>query len=129
MDKEKELLEQYEVSLYTFEPDQWAGRGFYDAETRTIFLNSSLSPAERHRVLLHELGHLEHIGSIYRHSAMRCENEANRFMIRQLVEEELATCDDPKTFNWTAFASKYNLKTTADEIMIQDEYLKFASGL
>ena len=27
MDKEKELLEQYEVSLYTFEPDQWAGLG------------------------------------------------------------------------------------------------------
>lgn len=128
MDKEKELLEQYQVSLYTFNPDQWAGRGFYDAETRTIFLNSSLSSAERHRVLLHELGHLEHIGSIYRHSAMRCENEANRFMIRQLVEEELARCDDPKTFNWTAFASKYNLNTTADEIMIQDEYLKFASG-
>ena len=80
MDKEKELLEQYEVSLYTFEPDRWAGRGFYDSETRTIFLNSSLSSDERHRVLLHELGHLEHIGSIYRHSAMSCENQANRFM-------------------------------------------------
>ncbi|ORO47542.1 hypothetical protein B7712_04305 [Streptococcus oralis subsp. oralis] len=129
MDKEKELLEQYKVSLYTFEPDQWAGRGFYDAETRTIFLNSSLSPAERHRVLLHELGHLEHIGSIYRHSAMRCENEANRFMIRYLVQEELASYDDPAAFNWSNFAKKYNLKTTADEIMIQDEYLKFASGL
>lgn len=123
MDKEKELLEQYEVSLYTFEPDQWAGRGFYDAETRTIFLNSSLSPEERHRVLLHELGHLEHIGSIYRHSAMRCENEANRFMIRQLVKEELARCDDPKTFNWTSFFSKYNLKTVTDEEMVKEEYL------
>lgn len=123
MDKEKELLEQYEVSLYTFEPDQWFGRGFYDAETRTIFLNSSLSPAERHRVLLHELGHLEHIGSIYRHSAMRCENEANRFMIRHLVKEELARCDDPKTFNWTAFATKYNLKTITDEEMVKEEYL------
>ena len=123
MDKEKELLEQYEVSLYTFEPDQWSGRGFYDAETRTIFLNSSLSPAERHRVLLHELGHLEHIGSIYRHSSIRCENEANRFMNRRLVEEELATCDDPKTFNWTAFATKYNLKTITDEEMVKEEYL------
>lgn len=123
MDKEKELLEQYEVSLYTFEPDQWSGHGFYDAETRTIFLNSSLSPDERHRVLLHELGHLEHIGAIYRHSSIRCENEANRFMIRHLVKEELARCDDPKTFNWTAFATKYNLKTITDEEMVKEEYL------
>ena len=99
MDKEKELLEQYKVSLYTFEPDQWSGRGFYDAETRTIFLNCSLSPDERHRVLLHELGHLEHIGSIYRHSAMRCENEANRHMIHKLLEEELASSDDHQSFH------------------------------
>lgn len=43
MKNEKELLEQYQVSLQTFEPDQWGGRGFYDAETRTIYLNSSLT--------------------------------------------------------------------------------------
>ena len=129
MDKEKELLEQYEVSLYTFEPDQWSGRGFYDAETRTIFLNSSLSLAERHRVLLHELDHLEHIKAIYNYASIRCENEANRFMIRHLLREELAKYDDPAAFNWATFANKYNLKTTTDEIMIQDEYLKFASDL
>ena len=122
MDKEKELLEQYEVSLYTFEPDQWAGRGFYDAETRTIFLNSSLLPAERHRVLLHELGHLEHIGSIYRHSAMRCENEANRHMIHKLLEEELASSDDYKSFNYLHFMQKHKLKTVTDELMVIDEY-------
>ena len=122
MDKEKELLEQYKVSLYTFEPDQWAGRGFYDAETRTIFLNSSLSPEERHRVLLHELGHLEHIGSIYRHSAMRCENEANRHMIHKLLEEELALSDDHQSFNYLHFMQKHELRTVADELMVIDEY-------
>ena len=122
MDKEKELLEQYEVSLYTFNPDQWAGRGFYDAQTRTIFLNSSLSPAERHRVLLHELGHLEHIGSIYRHSAMRCENEANRHMIHKLLEEELASSDDHQSFNFLRFMQKHKLKTVTDEMMVIDEY-------
>ena len=124
MDKETELLEQYEVSLYTFEPDQWAGRGFYDAETRTIFLNSSLSPAERHRVLLHELGHLEHIGSIYRHSAMRCENEANRHMIHKLLEEELALSDDHQSFNFLHFMKKHKLKTVTDELMVIDEYFE-----
>ena len=128
MDKEKELLEQYEVSLYTFEPDQWAGRGFYVADTRTIFLNSSLSAKERSHDLFHELGHLEHIGTVYKYAAVRCENEANRFMIRHLVQEELASYDDPAAFNWSNFAKKYNLKTTTDELMIQDEYLKFAGG-
>lgn len=128
MNKEKELLEQYQVSLQTFEPDQWAGRGFYDAETRTIFLNSSLSAKERYQVLFHELGHLEHIGTVYKYAAVRCENEANRFMIRHLVQEELASYDDPAAFNWSNFAKKYNLKTTTDELMIQDEYLKFAGG-
>lgn len=124
MDKEKELLEQYEVSLYTFEPDQWSGHGFYDAETRTIFLNSSLSPDERHRVLLHELGHLEHIGSIYRHSAMRCENEANRHMIHKLLEEELASSDDHQSFNFLRFMQKHKLKTVTDELMVIDEYFE-----
>lgn len=122
MYKEKELLQQYKVSLYNFEPDQWPGRGFYDAETRTIFLNSSLSPDERHRVLLHELGHLEHIGSIYRHSAMRCENEANRHMIHKLLEEELASSDDHQSFNFLHFMQKHKLKTVTDEMMVIDEY-------
>ena len=27
------------------------------------------------------------------------------------------------------FAKKYNLKTATDEVMIQDEYLKFASDI
>lgn len=126
MDKEKELLEQYKVSLYTFEPDQWSGRGFYDAETRTIFLNSSLSPDERHRVLLHELWPLEHIGSIYRHSAMRCENEANRHMIHKLLEEELASSDDHQSFN-LHFMKKHKLKTVTDEMMIIDEYFELIS--
>lgn len=124
MDKEKELLEQYEVSLYTFEPDQWTGRGFYDAETRTIFLNSSLSPAERHRVLLHELGHLEHIGSIYRHSAVRCENEANRHTIHKLLEEELASSYDHQLFNFLHFMKKHKLKIVTDEMMVIDEYFE-----
>lgn len=129
MKNDKELLEQYQVSLQTFEPDQWGGRGFYDAETRTIYLNGSLSYEEQHQVLLHELGHLEHIGAIYRNAPIRCENEANRFMIRSLVKEELESYDDPTSFNWSNFALKYNLKTTTDEVMIQDEYLKFASDI
>ncbi|WP_032912028.1 ImmA/IrrE family metallo-endopeptidase [Streptococcus sanguinis] len=126
---EKELSRQCHVQLNFFSPDQWDGLGFYDSETQTIYLNSALSSEERHKVLLHELGHLEHIKAVYNYASIRCENEANRFMIRHLVQEELARYDDPAAFNWATFANKYNLRTTADEIMIQDEYLKFASGL
>ena len=50
-------------------------------------------------------------------------------MIRSLVKEELEYYDDPTSFNWSNFALKYNLKTTTDEVMIQDEYLKFASDI
>lgn len=127
MDKEKELLEQYKVSLYTFEPDQWSGHGFYDSDTRTIFLNSSLSSDERHRVLLHELGHLEHIGSIYRHSAMSCENQANRFMIRHLISEEL-TQYEVSEFNWLQFAERHKISTTWGEDMIQEEFYRLTGS-
>lgn len=126
---EKELSSQYQVQLRFFEPDQWGGPGFYDSETRTIYLNSALSLEKRRQVLLHELGHLGHVDSIYNYAAIRCENEANRFMIRHLVREELANYEDPADFNWTDFANKYNLKTTTDELMIQDEYLRYAGSL
>lgn len=126
---EKELSSQYQVQLRFFDPDQWNGMGFYDAETRTVYLNSSLSADKRYQVLLHELGHLNHGRSIYNYASIRCENEANRFMIRNLIQEELSRYDDLADFNWSDFAQKYNLQTTTDELMIQDEYLKFVSEI
>lgn len=124
---EKELSSQYQVQLRFFDPDQWKGLGFYDAETRTIYLNSSLSMEKRNQVLLHEIGHLNHNQVIYNHASIRCENEANRFMIRNLIQEELAEYDDLTDFNWSDFAEKYNLKTITDELMIQDEFYKLAN--
>lgn len=126
---EKELSSQYQITLRFFEPEQWGGPGFYDSRTRTIYLNNALSMEKRHQILLHELGHLEHIEAIYNYAAVRCENEANRFMIHHLVQEELAHYDNPEDFNWSNFAQKYNLKTITDELMIQDEFYKLVGNL
>ena len=70
--------------------------------------------------LQHDRGKLEYIGSIYRHSDMRCENEANRFMIRYLVEEE----HDHHSFNFLHFMQQHKLKTVTDEMMVIDEYFE-----
>lgn len=92
-------------------------------------MNLKLSENTKKRVIYHELGHLDHTTELYQNNHTRCENEANRFMIRNLIQEELAGYDDLSDFNWSDFAKKYNLKTTTDEVMIQDEYLKFVSGI
>ena len=121
MKNDKELLEQYQVSLQTFEPDQWYGRGFYDAETRTIYLNSSLSYKERYQVLLHELGHREHLPCSYQANREKCELQANRNMIHHLLEAELRELDDVSNFNYVRFMETYKLKTIADEAMVKEE--------
>lgn len=74
--------------------------------------------------LQYDRGKLEHNGSIYRHSAMRCENEANRHMIHKLLEEELASSDDHQSFNFLHFMQKHKLKTVTDELMVIDEYFE-----
>ena len=124
MKNDKELLEQYQVSLQTFEPDQWYGRGFYDAETRTIYLNSSLSYKERHQVLLHELGHREHLPCNYQANREKCELQANRNMIHHLLEAELKGLDDVSNFNYVRFMETYKLKTIADEAMVKEEFYR-----
>lgn len=126
---EKELLKKYGVSLCEFSADDWHRKGFYDSLNHVVYINAALSSKERHKVLLHELGHLEHYGELYKNAPVRHENEANRFMIHELVKEELETYEDSQYFNWLSFAQKYGLKTITDELMIQDEFHKLAGGI
>lgn len=124
---EKELSNQYHVQLTFFSPDQWDGLGFYDSETRTIFLNSSLSPDERHIVLLHELGHINHNPAHYKRLLYKYENEADRFMIRHLISEELAQYE-VSDFNWLQFAERHKISTTWGEDMIQEEFYRLTGS-
>lgn len=116
---EKELLEQFDVSLCEFDSSQWPRNGFLDPINRVVYINKDLAPEIRLKVILHELGHLEHNSKDYERLREKYEAHANRDMIRGLLENE--SLDD---FNYVRFMNKYNLTTICDETFVKNEYLK-----
>lgn len=120
---EKELLEQFDVSLCEFDSSQWPRDGFLDPVNRVVYINRDLPTEIRLKVLLHELGHLEHDPANYKRLLYKYENEADRFMIRYLISEELAQYE-VSDFNWLQFAERHKISTTWGEDMIQEEFKK-----
>ena len=116
---EKELLEQFNVSLCEFDSSQWSRDGFLDPVNRVVYINRDLSAERRLKVLLHELGHLEHNPKHYERLREKYEAQANRNMIHELLKNE--NLDD---FNYIHFMEKYNLTTICDETFVTNEYLK-----
>lgn len=116
---EKELLEQFNVSLCEFNSSQWPRNGFIDQINRVVYINKDLDPEIRLKVILHELGHLEQNSKDYERLREKYEAQANRDMIRGLLKNE--SLDD---FNYVRFMKKYNLTTICDETFVKDEYLK-----
>ena len=116
---EKELLEQFNVSLCEFSSNEWPRNGFLDPINRVVYINKDLDPEIRLKVILHEIGHLDHNSKDYERLREKYEAQANRDMIRGLLENE--NLDD---FNYIHFMERYNLKTIANETMVIDEYLK-----
>lgn len=116
---EKELLEQFGVSICEFDSSQWPRDGFLDPVNRVVYINSDLSTESRLKVLLHELGHLEHDPKHYERLREKYEAQADRNMIRGLLKNE--NLDD---FNYLHFMEKYSLTTICDETFVKDEYLK-----
>lgn len=116
---EKELLEQFDVSLCEFDSSQWPRDGFLDPVNRVVYINRDLPTEMRLKVLLHELGHLEHDPKHYERLREKYEVQANRIMIHELLKNE--NLDD---FNYLHFMEKYNLTTICDETFVKDEYLK-----
>jgi len=116
---EKELLEQFNVSLCEFDSSQWSRDGFLDPVNRVVYINRDLPAERRLKVLLHELGHLEHNPKHYERLREKYEAQANRNMIHELIKKE--NLDD---FNYIRFMEKYNLTTICDETFVKDEYLK-----
>lgn len=114
---ESELLEQFNVSICEFSSSQWPRNGFLDPINRVVYINGDLSPDARLKVILHELGHLEHNSKDYERLREKYEAQANRNMIHELMKNE--NLDD---FNYIHFMERYNLKTIADETMVIDEY-------
>lgn len=116
---ESELLEQFNVSICEFSSSEWSRNGFLDQINRVVYINGDLSPDTRLKVILHELGHLEHNSKDYERLREKYEAQANRSMIHELLKNE--SLDD---FNYLHFMEKYNLTTICDETFVKDEYLK-----
>lgn len=120
---EKELLEQFDVSLCEFDSSQWPRDGFLDPVNRVVYINRDLAPEIRLKVILHELGHLEHNSKDYERLREKYEAQANRNMIHELLVDYLKSTDI-YDFNWVRFAAQYDISTTWGEAMIQDEFRK-----
>ena len=116
---EKELLEQFNVSLCEFDSSQWSRDGFLDSVNRVVYINRDLDQDTRLKVILHEIGHLEQNSKDYERLREKFEVQANRIMIHELLKNE--NLDD---FNYIHFMEKYNLTTICDETFVKDEYLK-----
>lgn len=115
----EELVDSHGVTLAYFDNELWQRPGMIIDELKIVFVNKSLSEEAQKRVILHEIAHLDHSTTQYTINPIRCENEANRAMIRALIREEL---DEDHEFNYIRFMDRHNLKTTTDEIMVVDEY-------
>lgn len=116
---ESELLEQFGVSICEFSTNEWSRNGFLDPINRVVYINKDLSTERRLKVILHELGHLEHDPKHYERLREKYEAQANRNMIHELLKNE--NLDD---FNYLHFMEKYNLTTVCDETFVKNEYLK-----
>lgn len=62
---ESELLERFNVSICEFSSLEWPRNGFLDPINRVVYINKDLAPEIRLKVILHELGHLEHNSKDY----------------------------------------------------------------
>ena len=116
---EKELLEQFNISICEFDSSQWSRNGFIDPINRVVYINGDLDQDTRLKVILHELGHLEQNSKDYERMREKFEVQANRSMIHELLKNE--NLDD---FNYLHFMEKYNLTTICDDTFVKDEYLK-----
>lgn len=116
---EKELLEQFGASICEFSSNEWSRNGFLDPINRVVYINGDLDQDTRLKVILHEIGHLEHDSKNYERLREKYEVQANRNMIHELLKNE--NLDD---FNYLRFMEKYNLTTICDETFVKDEYLK-----
>ena len=117
----EELVDSHGVTLAYFDNELWQRPGMILSDMKIIFVNKSLTREAQKRVILHELGHLNHTTAEYTINPIKCENEANRAMIHALLKEELEA-GDASEFNYVHFMERHKLKTTTDEIMVVDEY-------
>lgn len=119
----EEICDKHGVQIAYFDKELWHRHGVYIDEIKIVFVNKALSSDAQKRVVLHELGHLNHSSTEYAINQIKCENEANRSMIHALLEEELKDIEK-EDFNYLSFMERHKLKTTTDELMVIDEFYR-----
>lgn len=119
----EEICDLHGVRIAYFDKELWHRHGIYVDEIKIVFVNKALSSDAQKRVILHELGHLNHTEANYTINPIKCENEANRAMIHELLREELNQIDK-EDFNYLNFMERHKLKTTTDELMVIDEFYR-----
>ena len=119
----EEICDSEGVTLAYFDNELWPRPGMIISDMRIIFVNKSLTREAQKRVILHELGHLDHTESNYTINPIKCENEANRAMIHALLREELERVDKEE-FNYLNFMERHKLKSVTDELMVIDEFYR-----
>lgn len=119
----EEICDLHGVQIAYFDKELWHRHGIYVDEIKIVFVNKGLSSDAQKRVVLHELGHLEHSRGQYAINPIKCENEANRAMIHALLREELDQIDKDD-FNYLKFMERHKLKSVTDELMVIDEFYK-----
>ncbi|HEO1892438.1 TPA: ImmA/IrrE family metallo-endopeptidase [Streptococcus agalactiae] len=120
-----ELLKKYKVSLFLFDGGLWERDGFYFPDLRIIYVNDKLSEIDRDKVILHELGHMinNHNPYDYKRLLLQYENQADKYMIRELLKDYLAN-HDIYSFDWLKFANHYKISTVWGQEMIRKEFNK-----
>ena len=119
----EEICDSEGLTLACVENDLGKRPGKIISDLKIIFINKSLTREAQKRVLLHELGHLNHTEANYIINPIKCENEANRAMIHELLREELDQIDK-EDFNYLNFMERHKLKSVTDELMVIDEFYR-----
>ena len=119
----EEICDLHGVRIAYFDKELWHRHGIYVDEIKIVFVNKALSSDAQKRVILHELGHLNHTEANYTINPIKCENEANRAMISELLREELNQIDK-EDFNYLNFMERHKLKSVTDELMVIDEFYR-----
>ncbi|MFS5674385.1 ImmA/IrrE family metallo-endopeptidase [Streptococcus agalactiae] len=118
----EELCESHGIPIYYFEGNDLDRAGVYNPHFNAIAINSKLEGIQKKKVLYHEFGHKDHTVNFYTVHREKAEAQANRKMIRCLLEEYIPQLEDISDFNYIQFMEFAELKTNADEAIVIEEY-------
>lgn len=105
----KTIAKSSGYNVVVFDTVLWGRAGFVDHETKTIFINAIADTVTVKKIIYHELGHKGHNPEHYDRLREKYELQANKAMLKKLLDDELNTMDI-KDFNPVNFCQKYQLK-------------------